>query len=104
MIDAAQFADEPTARNSNLSPVNAKGDVLLRSVLSTMISGILAIPSFSAVFSSGVIFVSLTRSTRLSSMADKLRPKNTERIAGGASLAPSQYVFPADMMEALSRS
>ena len=36
----AQLADEPTARNSKRLPVKANGDVRLRSVLSTMISGI----------------------------------------------------------------
>ena len=37
----AQFAEEPTARNSNLFPVNAKGEVRLRSVLSSNNSGML---------------------------------------------------------------
>ena len=36
----AQLADEPGARNSNLLPVKAKGEVLLRSVLSMIRSGI----------------------------------------------------------------
>ena len=35
----AQFADEPTARNSNLLPVKANGEVRLRSVLSSKTSG-----------------------------------------------------------------
>jgi hypothetical protein len=34
VIGNAIDCDEPTARNSNLLPVNAKGDVRLRSVLS----------------------------------------------------------------------
>ena len=34
MTGNAIDADEPTARNSNLLPVNANGDVRLRSVLS----------------------------------------------------------------------
>ena len=38
-IGNAIDCDEPTARNSNLLPVNANGDVRLRSVLSFSISG-----------------------------------------------------------------
>ena len=41
VIGPAQFAEEPTARNSNLFPVNANGEVRLRSVLSSINSGIL---------------------------------------------------------------
>ena len=37
----AQLAEEPTARNSNLFPVKAKGEVRLRSVLSSINSGML---------------------------------------------------------------
>ena len=43
-MGSAQFAVEPTALNSNLLPVNAKGDVLFLSVLSTRSSGICGIP------------------------------------------------------------
>src|SRR5690606_39392072 len=39
VIAFAQFAVEPTARNSNLFPVKAKGEVRLRSVLSNKTSG-----------------------------------------------------------------
>ena len=41
VIGLAQLAEDPTALNSNLFPVNAKGEVLLRSVLSINSSGIL---------------------------------------------------------------
>ena len=41
-----QLADEPTALNSKRLPVKANGDVRLRSVLSSNISGMLATPSF----------------------------------------------------------
>ena len=34
VIGAEEFADEPTALNSNLLPVKANGEVRLRSVLS----------------------------------------------------------------------
>jgi len=38
-VGDAMFCDDPTARNSNLLPVNAKGDVRLRSVLSLLTVG-----------------------------------------------------------------
>ena len=41
VIEIAQLAEEPTALNSNLFPVNAKGEVRLRSVLSNISSGML---------------------------------------------------------------
>ena len=44
-IGNAIDCDDPTARNSNLFPVNANGDVRFRSVLSRWISGSLATPS-----------------------------------------------------------
>ena len=46
VIGAAELADEPTARNSNLFPVKANGEVLFRSVLSKIKEGILLIPNF----------------------------------------------------------
>ena len=61
VIGPAQFAEEPTALNSNLLPVNAKGEVLLISVLSNNISGILPIIfSFKSVFSFGDNFPLVT--------------------------------------------
>ena len=45
VIGAAELAEDPTARNSNLLPVKANGDVLLRSVLSRINEGILLIPN-----------------------------------------------------------
>ena len=71
IIGPPQLADDPTARNSKRFPVNAKGDVRLRSVLSNMISGILPTFNFNSVFSSGLIFRSLTFSTNSSSIPDK---------------------------------
>ena len=56
IMAAAQLEEEPAARNSKRFPVKAKGEVRLRSVVSSKISGIRPIPSFSVVFSSGVIF------------------------------------------------
>ena len=52
VIGFAQFVQEPTALNSNLLPVKAKGEVLFLSVLSNKISGILPIMfNFKSVFS-----------------------------------------------------
>ena len=63
VIGFAQFAVEPTALNSNLFPVKAKGDVLFLSVLSNRISGILPTTfSFKSVFSSGDSFPFVTPS------------------------------------------
>ena len=45
-MGAAEFAEEPTALNSNLLPVKANGEVLFRSVLSKSKEGILLIPNF----------------------------------------------------------
>ncbi|MNI25806.1 hypothetical protein D3C73_794820 [compost metagenome] len=44
VIGKAEFAEEPTARNSNLLPVKANGEVRFRSVLSNFNSGTLGIP------------------------------------------------------------
>ncbi len=53
----AQLALEPTARNSNLFPVKANGEVLFLSVLSSNTSGILPTTlSLRSVFSSGDSF------------------------------------------------
>ncbi|MCK7469356.1 MAG: hypothetical protein MZU95_00065 [Desulfomicrobium escambiense] len=78
--------EEPTARNSNLLPVNAKGDVLLRSVLSLLRTGSFEIPR--SMIASSVAFVILPFSM-LSRILVSCSPRNTEMIAGGASLAPS---------------
>jgi len=51
VIGAEEFAEEPTALNSNLLPVKAKGEVRLRSVLSNKICGILGMPNQSALSS-----------------------------------------------------
>ena len=78
--------DEPTARNSNLFPVKANGDVLLRSVLSLEKSGTTDTPVWKRpVLMSSNSFPSTIASINLSSSS----PKNIEIIAGGASLAPN---------------
>ena len=98
-----QLADDPTARNSNRFPVNAKGEVRFRSVLSINTSGIWEIPSFILRSSSIVMSSSSELSSILSSTDESCEPRNTEIMAGGASLAPRRCAFCADMMDALSK-
>ena len=54
----AQLASEPTALNSKRLPVNAKGEVLFLSVLSSSISGICGMSSLTSLL--------LSRRTKLS--------------------------------------
>ena len=104
VIGPAQLMDEPGARNSNLLPVKAKGEVRLRSVLSRSISGILPTTfSFSSVFSSGD---SLPEDTCSSSERTWVScvPINMDITAGGASLAPRRWSLDAEAMHARKRS
>ena len=96
-----QLAEEPTARNSNLFPVKANGEVRLRSVLSSKICGILPILSFNSVLSCGVILPALMFFSRSSS---NCVPINAEMIAGGASLAPKRWSLPAEAIAARNKS
>ena len=103
IMAAAQLADEPAARNSKRFPVKANGEVRLRSVVSRRISGIRPIPNLRVVFSSAVILSSPTWRTISSRVADNCLPRNMDRIAGGASLAPRRWLLPALMIEARSK-
>ena len=100
----AQLALEPTARNSKRLPVKAKGDVRLRSVLSSIRVGIWArlrsTPDFSLIEMSS----SLSELEILSRIAAICEPVNTDMIAGGASLAPRRCPLVADIIEAFSRA
>ena len=98
----AQFVLEPTALNSNLFPVKAKGDVRFWSVLSSRISGILPITfNFKSVFSCGDNFPSETCS-RLLSTAVNCSPINTEIIGSGASSVPNRNSLLAETILARS--
>ena len=59
---------EDTARNSNLLPVNANGEVRLRSVWSRATSGSLRMPRLivSMVLAAGLVLFSMASSTRVS--------------------------------------
>ena len=104
IMAAAQLEDEPAARNSKRLPVKANGEVRLRSVVSSRISGIRPIPSLSVVFSSAVILLLLTWRAISSRIEDNCLPRKIERMAGGASLAPKRWLLPALMIEARNKS
>ena len=104
IIAEAQFAPEPTARNSKRFPVNANGDVRLRSVLSSNICGILPISSFNSFFTDGFTLPLLSLASISSSIFVNCVPKNTEMIDGGASFAPNLCSLPDDAMLALNKS
>ena len=95
----AMDCDEPTARNSNLAPVKASGDVRLRSVLSCAISGSFATPSLIMAASADE---PVRPATMSSIMLVSMAPRNTEMMAGGASLAPSRCSLPEVAMPARS--
>ena len=104
VIALAQFADEPTALNSNLFPVKANGEVRFRSVLSSKTSGILPTTfNFKSVFSSGDNFPVETPSKSLKTLVNCC-PINTEIIAGGASLAPKRWSLLAVAIAARNNS
>ena len=104
VIACAQVAEEPTARNSNLLPVNAKGEVRFLSVLSSSISGILPTTlSLSSVFFSGDILPPSSFSSSSNTEVSWL-PMKAEMIAGGASLAPKRWSLPAEAIAARSKS
>ena len=85
MLAQAILLEEPNILNSNLFPVNANGEVRLRSVESRLKFGKTLAPSFITVFSLPVYGVSLTIA---SIIAVSSSPKKIEITAGGASLAP----------------
>ena len=104
VIGLAQLAVEPTARNSNLLPVKANGEVRFLSVLSKSISGILPTTlSFKSVFSFGDNFPFVTPSNSPNTFVS-CAPINTDIIAGGASLAPNLWSLLAEAIEARNSS
>src|SRR4026208_2578040 len=95
------LALEPTARNSNLFPVNAKGDVRLRSPECRGSCGSVLAPRASTPPLLGRLGRPASTCSR---MSDSIFPRKIEMIAGGASLAPRRWALAADAMEARSRS
>ena len=103
VIAPAQLAEEPTARNSKRLPVKAKGDVLLRSVLSTNISGISTSPRLWPFFPAISIGVSEGTSRSFLKTPVMVRPRNAETMAGGASFPPRRCALVAEAIEAFSK-
>ena len=93
---------EPTIRNSNLLPVKANGDVRLRSVASFMKSGSVLTPVSKR--SPDKLWVAVPVLTSCSITSSSCSPKNTDKIAGGASFAPSLWSFPTSAADALRRA
>ncbi len=101
VLGQAMLALEPTARNSNLLPVNANGLVRLRSPECRGSCGSVRAPRSSVP----------PRSVRLgrpcstwARMSDSIAPMKIEMIAGGASLAPRRWSLAAEAIDARSRS
>ena len=80
-------------------PVNANGDVRLRSVASFMKSGNVLTPVSS--FSPAKLWVAVPVLTSCSITSSSCSPRKIERIAGGASFAPSLWSFPTSAADAL---
>ena len=90
----AQFCEEPGARNSNLFPVKAKGEVRLRSVVSFGSAGSVSTPTRSLRPRSPP-FIPRVPDSMESRTALSSSPRKMEMIAGGASFAPRRWSFPA---------
>src|SRR3954470_5250578 len=90
------LAEEPTARNSNLLPVNANGDVRLRSPASFGSGGRTLTPVWNMppCLDDLAPPFSICSKTSLS-----CSPRKIEMIAGGASLAPRRWSLWADAID-----
>ena len=97
----ATLAVEPTARNSNLLPVKAKGEVRLRSLAWRGIWGRVLAPRSRAP--PDLVFLGVPLST-WSRMSLSMSPRKMLMIAGGASLAPRRWSFAGLAIDARSRS
>ena len=100
---APQLADEPTARNSKRFPVKANGEVRLRSVLSSRISGMCDTPNFISFLALMMIPLSSSAFSISLSACVICVPRKMEMMAGGASLAPNRWALVAEIIEAFRR-
>ena len=91
---------DPSARNSNLLPVKANGEVRLRSPPSIGSGGSTGVPS-PRVESS--VTPSPSPETIDSNALSSSAPRKIEMIAGGASFAPRRWSWPRFATEARSR-
>ncbi len=83
---------EPSARNSNLAPVNANGLVRLRSPVSRGRWGSTGVPK---PISSPAGLTPTRPSASAVNTSSSSVPRKMEMMAGGASLAPSRWSCPA---------
>ena len=90
---------EPSARNSNLLPVKANGLVRLRSPLSFGSPGRTGVPR---CISSRAALAAAVPPAIASKTPSSSEPRKMEMMAGGASLAPSRWSWPAPAIDARS--
>ena len=91
--------DDPTARNSNLLPVKANGDVRLRSVGSLAVSGRPATPTSSRRWATSSEFFPCMNASK---PAVTSSPRYMDMMAGGASWPPRRWSLDAVAITALS--
>src|SRR3954467_1629074 len=99
VFGSASDIEDPSARNSNLLPVKANGEVRLRSPPCIGSGGSTGVPSPRSepgVDSPASPFSIASNTLRSSA------PRKIEMIAGGASLAPRRWSWPADATDARS--
>ena len=97
MQTPAQFWLEPGARNSNLLPVKAKGEVRLRSVASRGRGGRVSTPTRRV----GVWPPAAREPFSMRSITPvSSSPRKMERMEGGASFAPRRWSLPAPAVAA----
>ena len=94
--------DEPGMRNSNLLPVKANGDVLLRSVVSFGKFGRASTPT--SIFSPPACLSYGTPSLMQSNIAVSSSPRKIDIIAGGASSPPRRQSLPGVATDIRKRS
>lgn len=97
----------PTILNSNLFPVNAKGDVLFLSVLSNGIFGNESTPSAidgDCCASTGEFMQDLEKPLSRSINFSSGAPTNTDTIVGGASFFPNLFSLAGYDADSLNRS
>ena len=92
---------DPTARNSNLLPVNANGLVRLRSPACLGRGGSVSTPTVSVPDDLELVAFPFSICSKTSASCS---PRKIEMMAGGASLAPSRWSLPLAATTARSKS
>ena len=94
VLASDRFCELPGMRNSNLLPVNANGDVRLRSVLSFRNAGSTETPKSMATLSA-LSYSDSWSFTNASTISESSLPRKMDTMAGGASFAPRRWSLPA---------